>query len=451
MTQEKVIIVGGGVVSILTAILYAQKKHDVTIIEKEKNLGGLLSSFTAETGATFDYGTHIPGKTGITELDNILFGNQHQEEENYYRSDYLKSENFFNGEWFKTSPLINTASLPQDLYNQGIIELLTSTGSDEEQHLHSYLTGHFGETLTNHVYKPVIQKLLGEAPDNLSIEVLRTFGLQRLIGLTNEDTIELKKIPKYDSRLGYHSYTQGSPSNYYLYPKGANGIGQWVNDLLAKAEELGVKIMHSTSVIEIHHENNVLNSVSTSEGSSIDCNQLIWSIATPLAYKCANIPFPKTGSPPKFRTTVLAHMQFDRPLEKNFPQYLLCWDPDFLSYRITLYPNISPDSERNRMNNLTVEILTSAEKASDIDTLKETIYGELKQLQVISESANITYDKIQVIKNTFPVLTPEFIESASNLSDKLEESVKGIKVIGRASGKAFFINDLLSQAYKRFA
>ena len=41
--KKKIVIIGGGIIGCLTAIYLKQNNHDVTIIEKGSNLGGVLS------------------------------------------------------------------------------------------------------------------------------------------------------------------------------------------------------------------------------------------------------------------------------------------------------------------------------------------------------------------------------------------------------------------------
>ena len=41
--KKKIVIIGGGIIGCLTAIYLTQNNHDVTIIVKENNWGGILS------------------------------------------------------------------------------------------------------------------------------------------------------------------------------------------------------------------------------------------------------------------------------------------------------------------------------------------------------------------------------------------------------------------------
>ena len=53
--KKKVVIIGSGVGGLSTAALLAKRGYDVTVLEKNENLGGRANIFTAE-GFTFDMG-----------------------------------------------------------------------------------------------------------------------------------------------------------------------------------------------------------------------------------------------------------------------------------------------------------------------------------------------------------------------------------------------------------
>lgn len=92
--MKTLVIVGGGIVSIFSA-LYARKKFDrIIILEKSDKVGGLLASFQLGEN-NFDYGTHIPGFTGDIEIDNLLYGTDEEINKKWHRFPYLMSENFF--------------------------------------------------------------------------------------------------------------------------------------------------------------------------------------------------------------------------------------------------------------------------------------------------------------------------------------------------------------------
>lgn len=432
---------------VFAALLCRKQGFDrVILIEKSTEFGGLLGSFQGAQGAWYDYGTHIPGLSGDVEIDGILYGTPAEREQFLWTFPYLKSENYFGGNWFKTSPLVSLHSLGPGLYQKALVELLEAR-EDASQifNLEEYCNKQFGSTITENLYRPIIKKLLGAELSGLNREVLRTFGLQRVIALDSELTQLLKQVPRLDAKLGYHSYTDGTPSTPYIYPKEPGGIGRWMNGLLDRLKSEGVELIGGESVSKIHHHAGRAESIELMRLGKIDIDWLFWTVPVPLALKAAGIPF--QSKLPKFRTTSLFHFAFDRPLLKQEPQYLLCWDPGFQSYRITLYPNIRP--ERSEHSHLTVEVLSAPMQQTELPALSQKIFQELKELQVIHPASQAVEEIPQLVGETFPLTSPDFIEQAVGLTSLLEGSLKNVMALGRSAGSAFFINDLLIQSYRR--
>lgn len=447
MTQKTCVVVGGGVVGLLAAYLASKNYDKVILIERSTHLGGLLGSFE-RNGAIYDYGTHVPAFTGIDELDDALYGTASERQAQYHFLPYLRSENFFSGKWNTTSPLIDSRSLPSEDYTQGILALLEAPGADpENDNLYQYLINTFGETFTEKIYRPVMKKLLHTELENIHKVVLKTFGLQRLIALTPEVTRDLKTLKNYDASLGFHSYTEGSPGIPYCYPKGNKGISHWPETLLAKIKNAGVSVMTGVFVQHIHQTDAQIQSLTLNDGTSIICDHVLWTVPPALALKAANLPL--NTAPPVFRTHTLCHYQFRDPFLKSFPQYLLCWDSSMLSYRITLYPNISEDRRATGCHNLTVEVLSDATAEAKIQEISNTVLGELRTMQVVGHDNPLIDSQVNFLGHSFPVVTKEFLDNAKYLQERVELAFSNITLLGRGAGATFFINDLLIETYHK--
>ena len=441
------IVVGGGVVGLLAAYLAKKNFENVILVERSSSIGGLLGSFEHE-GALYDYGTHIPAITNINDLDHILFGSEQERLNTYHHFPYLRSENYFNSKWNLTSPLISTASLPEKIYSRGIEELLEAKGADQsETNLEKYLIDTFGLTFTREIYKPVFKKLLNEDLNNLHKNLLKTFGLQRLIALTPDATKQLKILPKYDNSLGFHSYTDGSPALPYCYPKGVNGIGFWGEQLLNKVLEAGVVIKTKDSISKINLQGASVRSVLLADNTEIKCDHVFWTVSPALALKSVGLEV--KVSAPVFRTHTLCHFEFKKPLLKVIPQYLLCWDVDMISYRITLYPNITEDRAKVQKYNLTVEVLSDSSAAEMQEQISEKVLAELKTMNIVSGDNELLARKIEYMGNSFPILTEQFLRDAKELQNRVEEEFSNLTLLGRAAGTTFFINDLLVATYNK--
>lgn len=445
--MSRCVVVGAGSVGILAAYLCSKKYDEVILIEKNSNLGGLLSSFEMN-GAKYDYGTHIPGVTGNANIDEFLFGDEDEINSKFYKFPYLKSENYFKGEWNKKNTLLDVRKLESIDYYKGIVDLLECPGLEgSEKTLAEFLEKSVGKVFTEKAYKPVIEKLQGEGVslDALIPEVLRTFGLQRVIALTSEASKELKQIERLDSSLGYHSYDDHERDGFYYYPKGNNGIGKWMDYAIEKLKKSGVKILQGEEVAAIEHKNGIISNVVLKNDDSISIDHLVWTVPAFLAYKAAEIDF--SSKPPSFMNHILCHYEFDSPLLKSEPQYLLCWDPEFYSYRITLYPNITEDSDKQMKNNLTVELLSGKLEQNEIDKMLDVVHAELIKLKVISTEAKLVESKLQNLGAGFPIFTTDFIQNVVEQAKTLNKSLNNFSLLGRASGRAFFINDLLRDTY----
>lgn len=439
------VIVGGGVVGLLCALV-ARGSHDrVVLVEKGASCGGLLGSME-HGGAIYDYGTHVPAPTRIDALDELLYGGPQRLRDDYEHLPYLLSENFHNGRWNPSSPLIDTRTLAEDLYHRGVVETLMAGGADPgERNLYRTLVATFGPTFTESIYRPVLRKIQGAELEQIDREVLRLFGLQRLIALTPEATRELKRLPRYDAAFGYHSYTEGTPGWPYVYPRGNRGIGYWPDQLEGRLRRVGAEILTGQSVARILHSGGRATGVELEGGARIDCDRIVWTIPAAHACRAAGLQVP--GPRPQFRHHTLVHVRYARPLLKTRPQYLLCWDPAYLSYRITLYPNITADRRASGIHNLTVEVLgdeSSRERSQDTAAAVER---ELVAMGVV-EAGNPVVDRFTTdLGPTFPVLTSAFLDASQAQVAALRAGLRNLLPLGRG-GPAFLINDLLTQAWQ---
>lgn len=443
--MEKCTIVGGGVSGILAALLAREKFSSVTLIERSHELGGLLGSFTMGD-AIYDYGTHLPALTGRKEIDEIMYGPEEEIKENWDWFPYLRSENFHNNKWNPESPLIDTRTLPEDLYLQGLNEITQLPGVDHNiTNLDSYLRSAFGDTFTDSIYKPLIQKIQGKDPSEIHKDILTLFGIHRVMAFTPETTKELKKIPRFDGKLGFHSYKDGAPSAGYIYPKGFRGIGYWITTLKKKLEKAGVEIVCGESIDTIQSEGDTVKSVKLTGGKTLDTDMLVWTVPAAFAFKALKMKTPDFF--PEFRHHVLCHYEFNKPLLKKIPQYLLVWDNECLSYRITLYPNVNDNEQKSDHANLTVEILGDASMRGELDHIQEKVEAELKAMKVVDKDAEVIQSKTEYLGPSFPILTEAFIENAQKSCAQLEERFSNLRLMGRGSGKAFFINQVMIDTY----
>jgi protoporphyrinogen oxidase len=436
------IITGSGMAGIVSALLLKRKFGKVYLIEKKSDLGGLLYSYKTD-GGEFDYGTHFLRDTGVSELDEILFGDMNPEK--WLTLGNLKAGNYFCSKLNEKSPFVDTRLLPEEMYHKGMMQLLSS-GEEKGNYinLEERLNDTLGETFTKNIYQVVTKKLLGHELREFSPGLIGIIALlTRVIGFTPEITRELKKTPLFDKKLAFHSSEEGQSSLKNYYPvKG--GIGLWIDEIEKKLVRMGVEILKNTMVDRINHTNGNIDSVVLNNGNHLNCDQLIW---TAPVYQCIK----SSGLTPQFKLetptrliTSIHNFVFDKPFLTDL-YYFVCTDPDMPSFRITLYPNVQGISSDEKGYRITVEVL-SLEK-QDLGEIAKRVHLDLLKMGIVSEEAQIVFQQNDTLDETFPVPTHQFIKDSEMQLKFAKESLKNILFLGKNVGNTWFMQDILVETY----
>jgi len=444
--QTNCVIAGGGIIGILASIILAEKFDRVTLIEKDRVLGGLLSSIQDEQGFYFDYGTHIPSLSGIDELDHILFGDESEQNDHWIKFPSLRAQNYFNGLWNQFSVFLDARVIEKSKYNQGIVELFqlhVENNGQDPANLKEYLQNMFGETFTKEIYRGVLKKLYGAELEELEARPTSLFGLKRLIVLNEEITVELKKIEYFDRRIGFHRNIVNPSSFPNLYPKSEMGCQYWVNSLVKKAKDKGVVFKTDTFVKKINLEGKEVASIELADDTNISCQLLVWTIPLILAFKAAGIDYQSRR--PNLRTTTLFHFGFDKPLLNQDAPHVSIYDSRFKIWRVTLYPNINPNKQKG-IYTLTAEVLSTEEEAKTLSI--DRAVEELKSIEIVERDAKVLTKTQQILANTFPVPEIGFTDNAIKVYDDLTKAITNILPLGRVTGKKWFMSDLFKETYE---
>ncbi|WP_394392206.1 NAD(P)-binding protein [Shewanella woodyi] len=446
------VVVGAGICGLTAAILLSRKYDRVTLIEQSDHCGGLLQSVQDEQGNEYDQGTHIPEKTGVKVIDDILFGDQEYIDSRWQKISALRTGNYFNGKWDFNTQTIDARKLPLNLYHQGVGELMTRDSDSISDNIKEYLEQTLGPVFFNQLALPVIKKLYGNdvEPINLTRQTgINYFGAGRIIAFSSELTHVLKKHPSFDAKLGFHHQTEyedqllkmGVEPTEYLYPSEGRSAQLWVDDLLQRAIKADVRIITSENISSIKHSNGKIASVSLSASDEeLPCDLLFWSAPPVFALKAAGLEVQSDNV--EFRTANILHFNLDKAALNTTCQYLWNWDEVSPIFRITLYQNL----RTNGAYQVTAEYLSNREDAACY-TLEQGL-ADLKKMNLLSSDTQVLSGFQQVIHNTFPVPTFDFKRSTERNFNALNNSFHNIIISGRFSGSCWLQSDVLKQMYR---
>ena len=120
-----IVVVGGGIAGIVSAILLQQKFGEVCLVEQSNKIGGLYRSKKSELGVTFDYGSHFLQSSGIPDLDKIILDGI--SESSWLELGNLKGGGYYKSKLNSNSAFLDARNLSKEIYERGVIEVLNIT------------------------------------------------------------------------------------------------------------------------------------------------------------------------------------------------------------------------------------------------------------------------------------------------------------------------------------
>ena len=109
-----IVVVGGGIAGIVSAILLQKKYGPICIIERNDRIGGLYRSKRCDLGVTFDYGSHFLRSIQHPKLDDILFDGVNEQRWRVFGN--LKGGAFYGSKLNPQTHFLDARQLPKNIY-----------------------------------------------------------------------------------------------------------------------------------------------------------------------------------------------------------------------------------------------------------------------------------------------------------------------------------------------
>lgn len=429
-TPLPTVVVGGGLAGLVSAIVLARRAEKVLLLERDDELGGLLRSYRSDAGYAFDYGTHFALDTGIEALDELLFAALDKDEWTCF-SDSLEEAHYFAGQLYRGSGCPDARALaPQD-YERGVLDLMSTTPSQGDRStLGEALVADYGEGFTQSVFAPVIRKICGRDLTELDPMTHHELGLSRLIVFNPQMTRQLKLSPYFDDRIAWTHRQDGHSDIRKFYPR-TGGIQSWVEVLVRELRHLGGEIICGNSVADVERSDRMVKTLRLQDGQSIRCGLVVWTLSPIHLARLSGVGNIDSSTRPAFRDVALFHLVYDRSVLLD-EHWVTCFDEDLLSYRVTLYPNITNGPRVAPPHHLTVEVLCDV--AREPERWLPDIRNELVRMGIVAPDAKVLFETVQVLPRALPIIPPGAKTAAERVAKDIQSGLDNVLLVGQGAG-----------------
>lgn len=440
MKKEKVLILGAGPAGLASAyqLLKSNKKYEVIILEKEKQIGGLCKTIPFKKNYV-DYGVHFYRISEYKEVNKLIYqlipiedktshdfrqkdGNQYiRVGKDRFNSDHIMLINqatsniYFDHKFYEYPIKINADTISKmgifNLFKIGFSYLKVLVHKKKEVNLENYYINRYGKRFYEMFFLEYTKKVCGVHPKDIDID----WGKQRiretsLINLLKEKLFKHKKFNHEPSLI-----------EEYYYPK--YGCGEVYQIIAEQITKLGGKILTNSYVKNIKIEDNQIKNIEYYENGQkkdMKTDYLISSIPLKkfvvlLDDDQKDEKIIKYAKELPFRDLMLVHLVFSK---KQFMKldafktiqhnsWVFIQDPKIKFGRIKIANNWSSymlDDEGKSQILLTLEYCcdrkSSFFKLKNEEVIKE-VKKELKQLNLMPNKGIIDY-KINRVKDAYP-------------------------------------------------
>lgn len=343
--MKKITIIGSGFSALAASCYLAKKGFDVTILEKNKTIGGRARQLVKD-GFTFDIG---PTWYWMPDVFEKFFADFGKKPSDYYTLEKLNPayEVYFN--------TLDSIKIPDNLTE--ILSIFEKEETGSAKHLEYFLENakfNYDVAIKDLVYRPGISitelitpvtiKKVNQFFSSIRTTVRKKIKNNRLQQIMEFPVLFLgakpSNTPSFYSFMNYADFGLGT-----WHPKG--GMYEVVKAMETLAIELGVKIKTQQNVEKINVENGVVKSL-TSNGIEIQSN---------IVLSGADYHHTETLLDEKYRgysekywdskifapSSLLFYVGFDTKI-KNVSHHTLFFDTDFDVHAKAIYDNPSwPD------------------------------------------------------------------------------------------------------------
>ncbi|MBM0064502.1 phytoene desaturase family protein [Alkalicoccobacillus gibsonii] len=416
--MKTVVIIGGGLAGLSSAISLAHKGFQVKLFEKNAHFGGKMRRYQLGT-ATFDFGPNtitmpevferVIRESGADPKDYFTFKRLNTHTRNYFTDgthlDMTADQNVMKK---------NLASfgIPSELYDQYLRDISTLYALSKE-HFFPRTFASWKDYLS-----PSLTKALLKVHPFTSLD---TFHRKYF---TNEKVVQM--FNRYATYIGSSPYLSPATFSMIAYLELIQGVyyveggnPSIAEGFVRRAEELGVELYSNTEIVQIQVSNKKATGVELADGSQVSCDQLIMNGDLLQVYPelVAEIDRPSFSNKKRDklepsisafvilaalnkRLPSLIHHQvyfsekYDREFEDLFEKRMYSDEPTiYICNSSYTDHSASPDGD-NLFILVNAPALQDYETPIDVEKYKQHIYHVLETVYDLDLAPHITHDQV---------------------------------------------------------
>jgi protoporphyrinogen oxidase len=417
----KYVIIGAGIAGLTAAHQLLKKGHEVLILEKESDIGGLSRSFRYG-GFIFDIGPHR-FFTSNHEVDEFI-GSVLKEDRvviNRMSSVYLLNRYF---SW----PLAPDALLkfPPHLLFKVVFDLFLGT-RQEDQDFRSSAIGRYGKTLFELVFRDYTEKFCHIPCEKLHSNWIKV-SLEKTIinkNIKMDSLVDLFKMP----------YKSIRARTRFLYPTG--GCGKFTQNLGRMISDKGGIIIRNTGDIFIGSENDRITSLryAGADKATAGFGHIIYTAPITQIIKQLNLGTVDL----EYLNSIIYNIEINKPLARP-EQWIYFGDSDLIFVRVSFPKNFHKDNVPPGKDSLCVEVTCRGDSVlwNNPGFIRQRLAGDLAKAKLCRRE-DIGEVHIEKIANTYPIYKLNYLEELKAAQNKLSKFCN-LTFLGRSG--TFWYNNM---------